>query len=223
MSLPSLPENEEYSLTEKVFEALKKGILSLEIKPREYLVIGDVAKEYGLSRTPVREAIIMLEKEGWVENDGRRGARVTTPSIKTILELIEIQGVLEGHVARRAAELFSEADIQFAEAILAEADAPIRAGDHELSRALGVKFHTFLAEKAGNQRLRAMIEQITVHVDRVRPLIWRQDKAPIEQSAQHHRQILEAIKERNPLKAAELMFHHTVWYEEDLTAALYIY
>ena len=60
MPLPPLPVNEEYSLTEKVFEALKKGILSLELKPREYLVIGDVAKEYDLSRTPVREAIIML-------------------------------------------------------------------------------------------------------------------------------------------------------------------
>lgn len=220
MSLPLLPENGEYTLTEKVFEALKKGILSLEIKPREYLVIGDVAKEYHISRTPVREAMIMLEKEGWVENDGRRGAKVTVPSAKTILELIEIQGVLEGYIARRAAELFSEADIQSAEAILNEAEEAIQVGDHQYGRLLGEKFHAFLAEKVANQRLQTTIEQLEEHVRRVRPLIWHQGEAPIEQSAEHHRKILNAIKEGNAVQAEKLMFHHTVWFEEELTVTL---
>jgi len=220
MSLPPLPENGDYSLAEKVYEALKKGILSLEIKPREYLVIGDVAKEYNISRTPVREALIMLERDGWVENDGRRGAKVTAPSTKTIMEQIEIQGILEGYVVRRATELFSEADIAYLEAILDEADAAMQAGNHPYSRQLGVKFHKYLAEKVGNQRLQATIGQIEEHVKRVRPLIWHKGEAPIEQSAQHHRQVLEAIKARDAAKAEKLMFHHTVWFEEELATAL---
>lgn len=219
--LPPLPENNDYSLTEKVYEALKSGILSLTLKPREYLVIGDVAQEYGISRTPVREAIIMLEREGWVENDGRRGARVTAPSAQTILELIEVQGVLEGYVVRKASESLSDVDIQQLEAILDEADQAVQAGDPMRSRQLGDKFHELLAEKAGNQRLQATIEQIAEHVKRIRPLIWRQGEAPVEQSAQHHRQILEAIKERNAAKAEDLMYHHTVWFEEELAATLY--
>ena len=108
MSLPPLPKNESFTLTERVFQALKQGILSLAIKPREYLIIGNVAKAYGISRTPVREALIMLEREGWVENDGRRGARVTAPSATAILELVEIQGVLEGYITRRATEILSD-------------------------------------------------------------------------------------------------------------------
>ena len=220
MSLPPVPEGDEYSLTEKVFEALKGGILSLEIKPREYLVIGDVAKHYGISRTPVREALIMLEREGWVEQDGRRGARVTAPSVRTILELIEIQGVLEGYVARRATQVLSANDIAQAEAILDDAEAAMRAGKPKKSRLMGVNFHALLAEKVGNQRLRTTIEQIEEHVRRVRPLIWHQGDAPIEESTQHHRQILNAIKERNAAKADELMFHHTVWFEEELATAL---
>ncbi len=220
MALPPLLEIEGYTLTEKVYETLKKGILSLKIKPREYLVIGDVAKEYGISRTPVREALIMLERDGWVESDGRRGARVTAPSVQAIMELIEIQGVLEGYVARRAAEQFSEADLQYAQAVLDEADQALQAGDHPRSRQLGVKFHNLLAEKVGNQRLRATIEQLEEHVRRIRPLIWHKGEAPIEQSAQHHRAVLEAIQSRDGLKAEKLMFHHTVWFEEELAATL---
>jgi DNA-binding GntR family transcriptional regulator len=221
MLLPPLPENEDYNLTEKVYEALKSGILALEIKPREYLVIGDVAQEYGISRTPVREALIMLEREGWVENDGRRGARVTAPSVQTILELIEVQGVLEGYVVRKVTDLLSEADLQHLEAILAEADQAFQADEAARCRELGNQFHDYLAEKAGNQRLQATIEQITEHVKRVRPLIWRQGEAPLEQSLQHHRHIFAAIKARNATKAEELMFHHTLWFEEELAATLY--
>lgn len=220
MSLPPLPENGEYTLTEKVYEALKKGILSLEIKPREYLVIGDVAKEYGISRTPVREALIMLERDGWVENDGRRGARVAALSVQAIMELIEIQGVLEGYVARRAAELFCEADLQQAQALLDEADEAMHAGEHQRSRVLGVKFHNFLAEKVGNQRLRATIEQLEEQVKRIRPLIWHKGEAPIEQSAQHHRAVLKALQARDGANAEKLMFHHTVWFEEELATTL---
>ena len=220
MALPPLPNNGEYTLTDKVFEALKEGILSLQIKPREYLVIGDVAKHYGISRTPVREALIRLEQEGWLKSDGRRGAQVTTPSAKTILELIEIQGVLEGYVARRAAQLMTDDDLRAAEDILNRADEAIANGDHKRSRELGDAFHQFLADKVDNQRLHKTVKQITEHVDRVRPLIWRHGAAPVEQSAQHHRAIFGAIKTKDARRAEEMMFHHTVWFEEELAATL---
>lgn len=220
MTLPPLSDNESHTLTEKVFDALKEAILSMEIKPREHLIIGDVAKHYGLSRTPVREALIMLEQEGWVESDGRRGAQVTTPSVKTIMELIEIQGVLEGYVARKAIERMTTADLEVAEAILNEADEAIKAGNEPRSRELGAEFHKFLAERAGNRRLLKIVKSIEEQVDRIRPLIWRHGAAPVEQSAQHHRAILNAIKAGDAAKATELMFHHTVWFEEELAAKL---
>ena len=61
------------SLTERVYASLKEAILSLKVRPRDYLIIGEVAKHYNISRTPVREALILLEQEGWVEHEGRRG------------------------------------------------------------------------------------------------------------------------------------------------------
>ena len=125
MNLPALIESKAASLTERVFDTLKQGILSLHIKPREYLVIGDIAKEYSVSRTPVREALIKLEQEGWLESDGRRGARVTVPSAEVILEAIEVQSVLEGYMVRRATALVTDEDIQQLSAILDQADREI--------------------------------------------------------------------------------------------------
>lgn len=220
MTFPPLIENNDDTLSERVFQSLKTGILSLQIKPREHLIIGDIAREYNISRTPVREALIVLEREGWVEQDGRRGAKVTVPSAQSILELIEIQAALEGYVVRKAASLLKETDFQALESLLERADRAIANGEQSLGRSLGEDFHRYLARKVGNQRLRSQIEQMQEHVDRVRPLIWQQGLAPIERSAQQHWQIFHALKRGDVHKAEELMTEHTVWFEAELAAAL---
>jgi DNA-binding GntR family transcriptional regulator len=220
MQLPILIDNEASSLTERVFHTLKGGILSLEIKPREYLVIGDIAREYGVSRTPVREALIMLEREGWLEHDGRRGARVTVPSAKMILEVIEVQAALEGYLARRVAALLTSEDIQQLEAILAKADATITTGEESKGQILGQQFHDYLADKVGNRKLKAEIDQLQEHIDRVRPMIWHHAIVPIKNSAAQHWDILNALKAGNAFRAEELMVYHTMWYEKELAAVL---
>lgn len=220
MQLPALITNDAFSLTERVFYTLKQGILSLGIKPREYLVIGDIAKEYGVSRTPVREALIMLEREGWLENDGRRGARVTVPSAEVILEAIEVQSALEGYMVRRAIPMLTDDDLQQLAAILEQAEQYIASGNHEKAHQTGDRFHQYLADKVGNRRLKAEIAQLQEHIDRVRPLIWQHAIIPVETSAQQHREILAAIQERNSVKAEALMIHHTVWFEKKLAKVL---
>jgi len=220
MSLPELTDNIEYSLTERVFHSLRQGILSLAIKPREYLVIGDIAREYGVSRTPVREALIMLEREGWLENDGRRGAKVKVPSADAILEVIEMQAALECYVVRRAAPLLNRDDYDALEHLLNQAEVVI--ANHELEQAqlLGESFHQYLADKLKNRRLRAQIEQLQEHVDRIRPLIWHHAIVPVEISAEQHREIFNALKMGNTVQAEDLMFHHTTWFEQELAAVL---
>lgn len=220
MPLPNLIDNQAYSLTEKVYNTLKQGILSLEIKPRDYLVIGDIARQYDVSRTPVREALIMLEREGWVENDGRRGAKVTVPSAQVILEVIEVQAALEGYVVRRAVPLLTEEDYQAMEALLSQADQAIAQQQSNHARALGDAFHAFLWDKVGNRKLKAQIQQMQEHTDRIRPIIWHHAIVPLETSAQQHREILQALRHRDALEAEDLMFYHTVWYEKELANVL---
>jgi len=221
MLLPELVSNEEYSLTERVFHSLKKGILSLQIKPKDYLIIGDIAKEYGVSRTPVREALILLEREGWLESDGRRGVRVTVPSSAIILETIELQAALEGYLVRRVTPLLNDADIAALEEILIQADEAISNMEEEKGRNIGANFHIYLAQKHGNKKIREQIEKLEEHVERIRPLIWSNAIVPIKTSASQHWQILQAMKEGDAIRAEELMIHHTMWYEKKLADVLH--
>lgn len=221
MLLPELVDNEEYSLTERVFHSLKKGILSLQIKPKDYLIIGDIAKEYGVSRTPVREALILLEREGWLESDGRRGVRVTVPSSEVILEIIELQAALEGYIVRRVTPSLEAPDLDALEEILTQADAAISNGEEEQGRKIGLNFHIYLAQKHGNRKIREQIEKLEEHIERIRPLIWSNATVPIKTAASQHRQIFQAIKEKDAIKAEELMIHHTMWYEKKLADVLH--
>ena len=220
MKLPTLMTDDAFSLTERVFYTLKEGILSLRIKPREHLVIGDIAKQYGVSRTPVREALIMLEKEGWLESDGRRGARVTVPSAEVILEAIEVQSALEGYVARRFTSIATDEDIQQLKLILVQADKAIASENQERALQIGDRFHLYLADRVGNRKLKAQITQLQEHIDRVRPLIWQNAITPVKISAEQHKELLSAIQEGDAVKAEELMIHHIVWYEKKLASAL---
>jgi DNA-binding GntR family transcriptional regulator len=221
MPLPSLIENSNYSLTERVFHTLKQGILSMQIKPKDYLIIGDIAKEYGVSRTPVREALILLEREGWLESDGRRGVRVTVPSSDVILDVLEVQAALEGYIVRRITPLLESQDFDQLEQILIQADKAIQSMNEEAGREWGAKFHLYLADKLGNKRLKAEIKTLEEHVARVGSLIWQHAIAPIQTAASQHWQILEAMKGGDAIKAEELMVHHTMWYEKKLAKILH--
>lgn len=220
MPLPILIDDAEASLTERVYKTLKTAILSLELKPREHLIIGDLAAHYQISRTPVREALIMLEHEGWVQNDGRRSAKVTVPSAEAIMHTIEIQAVLESHIAQRATELATSKQLSAIADVLDEADARLKRGDEDGSRQFGLQFHEMLAEIAGNPLMRAEIVLLELHVARVRPLIWQKGAAPADESARQHRAIFTAMRKRNAAKAGQLMFEHTVWFEKELSVAL---
>lgn len=220
MPLPPLSQDLTSTLTERVYSSLKEAILSLKIRPRDYLIIGEVAKHYNISRTPVREAIILLEQEGWVENEGRRGARVTVPSVQQVMEIIEMQAVLESYVVRQATPQVTDLDILQLGDILTEAEKALAQGSLDLSAELGNQFHDTLAIKVGNQRIAAQIIQLREHMARVRPLIWRVDQAPAQESARQHRQILQAITDRDPMTAESLMMKHTLWFEAELAVAL---
>ncbi len=221
MQLPPLTnQSASNSLTQRVFQALKQGIIDLDIKPREHLIIGEIATAYATSRTPVREAIIMLEREGWVENDGRRGARVTVPTAEAILEILEIQAVLEGYVVRRVTPILTDEDITYLARLMDEADTALANSDETRCRQLGAAFHTYLVRATGNHQLEATINNLEEHIKRARPLLWHQGEAPAGKSQVQHRAVFEAIKQREATEAERLIFHHTTWYEQELAAAL---
>jgi GntR family transcriptional regulator, rspAB operon transcriptional repressor len=218
MILSDLPQNEDLSLSDKVFEALKQGILSLDIKPREYLLIRELAEYYDISRTPVREALIRLEHEGWVENDGRRGAKVVIPSSATVLEVVEIQAALESDIAYRAVRVLTDDQLGELDETLIESEKCVAEGDANGWQSSSTKFHRILSDAVGNRYMQNMIRELEDRVIRVRLMLWHKGSAPADVSLRQHREILDAIRSHNPEEAYRLMYHHTMWFEEELAA-----
>lgn len=215
-----LPNGEALSLADKVFVDLKQNILALTIKPREYLVIREIAARYGISPTPVREAFIRLEREGWLRIDGRRGAQVILPSTQTLLEIVETEAALEAHIARRAAEIITDEQLDALAQLLAAADAALAADQFVCCRELGEQFHDLLYTIVGNDYLARTIHNLEEQVMRIRTLLWNVDKAPVVDSARQHHEILAALQQRDPDAAYRAMYHHTVWYEKKLVTTL---
>lgn len=220
MAYPPLPIDTTQSLTERVYRALKNGILAFEIKPREHLIIGTVARHYGISRTPVREALILLQNEGWVELRGVRGAMVVVPSTKTIKDVIQVKMVLEGYVMRETVKIITAEQLQEIESILDASERALAEGELEKSEYLGSLFHTYMVDLLGNQVLKATIHHLQDQVDRVRPLIWTSGSRMLEQSAEQHREMLKAVREQDASKAEHLIFEHTIWFENKLIPSL---
>jgi len=216
MNYTELSEQKDLSLAEKVYHALKVGILSMDIKPREALFIGDIADYYQISRTPVREALISLEKEGWVKIDGRRGARVIIPSPKTVLEMVETQAVLEAHTAKRAAEKLKPEEIQQLNKILENAEKEITNNNENAYHEIGDSFHKQIHILVGNQYIHSFVKELEEQVVRFRQLLLNKGYAPMKISAEQHRQIMSAIQEGNGQMAYDLMYKHTLWYEEEI-------
>lgn len=216
MNYPELPEQTDLSLAEKVYYALKIGILSMVIKPREALFIGDIADYYQISRTPVREALISLENEGWLKIDGRRGARVIIPSPKTVLEMVETQAVLEAHIAKQAAEKLNSEEIQLLNKILEKAEKEITNNNENAYHELGDSFHKQIHILVGNQYIQSIVQELEEQVIRFRQLLLNKGYAPMNISAQQHRKIMSAIQEGDGQLAYDLMYKHTLWYEEEI-------
>jgi GntR family transcriptional regulator, rspAB operon transcriptional repressor len=220
MPYPPLPNDVNISLTERVYQALKTGILAFQIKPRDHLIIGTVANHYGISRTPVREALILLQNEGWVNLNGVRGAMVVVPSTKTIKDVIQVKMVLEGFVIREAVKIITEEQLQEIKSVLDASECALAEGDLEKSEHLGSQFHTLMGAVLDNPVLKATIKHLQDQVDRVRPLIWTWGKEMLEQSALQHRAMLKAIEARDAVKAEQLIFEHTIWFESKLIPSL---
>ena len=220
MAYPSLSDDEKLSLTNKVYQSLKKGILSFEIKPKEYLIIGEVAKAYGISRTPVREALILLEKEGWVVLKGIRGAMVTWPTRKVIIDAIHVKKVLAGYVIKDFIEIINDEDIKELERIIMQSEKALLQGEYKKSELIGSRFHSIVNEKYGNMVLLTIIDELQEKIDRVRPLIWEISKEMLHESVLQHRAILDAIIERDSQRAERLIFEHSEWFEEKLIPSM---
>ncbi len=178
---------------DKVYELLKDRIVKNELKPQEYLNEQVIARDLGVSKTPVREALQKLEHERLVVIIPNKGTFVANIGIDRIREIFEIREILECAAARLAASL--PAREQFTGIL--KNHASLRVGDGaELRQHLlsGYQIHTHIVEAVGNSYLNEYYENILAHIVQIRVyFISRFEMKRLHETVEEHRQVLEAI------------------------------
>ena len=196
-----------------VFERLRRLILEGEYGPNERLIEEQLAERLGVSRTPIRQALTMLEAEGLVEMAPHRGAMVCSFTIEDVWDIYDLRAVLEGHAARRAADRIDESGLARlrSSAENMENVLPGRFADHEEEIrylvATNQEFHGTIVAASRNRRLEKLLRR-TVEV----PLMFKAFYwyGPHERtiSNHYHRQILEALAAGDGERAEIIMREH---------------
>lgn len=184
------------SIREKVYEYIRNRILSGKITPSTRMVETQLANEIGTSRTPVREALHVLEMEGLLEAIPRVGYQVKELKWEDVEEICEIRAVNEILACRWAMQRISPDDLKSIEDNLTLAEAEIKEGHPESFVERDAEFHELLVKASGSERLLELCSMLRRHM-----LRYRVESLYLPETALRaiagHRRILNCLKEKN--------------------------
>lgn len=214
-----MEEFKDYSLSSRVFHELKKKIIQGEYAELAELREATVAKELGVSRTPVREAIRQLELEGLVKIIPNKGTYVTGITKKDIYDIYQMRSLLEGLSARMAAGNMEEQDLnKMEETILLSKFHLAKAKEEEVVE-LDSAFHEILYHASGSRMLERILKDFHGYVTSARAVSMKR-KNRAQESIEEHQHIFEAIRERNADLAEKLANEHIQHVIENLNISL---
>lgn len=207
------------TLKQHAYKLIRKKLEGGDVRAGCRLSDDALAKEIGISRGPIREAISQLASEGLVEHRPRRGAFVREPSRREMEELCEVRNALESFAAALAAMIASESQIaeleQLHQEVLATVQEcralPDQVADAELTErflAGDMQFHLHILSAAGNKRLFDMVEDCKILIRVFAHMPVKHDLRLMTDSAQQHASILEAICRHDSQAARDLMMSH---------------
>lgn len=215
MATPRLdvkPIDTQSSFRTQAYQALKQAITSVNIYAQPHEIRLDerqLSQDLGVSRTPIREAMTLLEQEGFVKTLPRRGIFVVRKTKREIVEMIQVWAALESLAARLITLHASDKDISDLRHLFDDFNghAP---GSHldEYSDA-NVRFHQSIVRLSGNQLIADMTENLFIHVRAIRQMTIGQDNRA-ERSISDHLRIIEALEKRDTDLAEKLTRQHTL-------------
>jgi DNA-binding GntR family transcriptional regulator len=191
-----------------VYENLKRRIITHSLKPGDPLNENVLSKELKTSKTPVREAIQQLEKEGFIENIRGKGSFVSRISFQDIREIFEIREILESEVIKRAVMKVDLGKIKLLrDKFISSGSENGRAATSHFKS--GDQIHSFIFETFGNNRLMEIYKRLQDHIVRNRIYFFDQSHpGRSEESFKEHLEILEAMEAQDPLRAEQAVRNH---------------
>jgi DNA-binding GntR family transcriptional regulator len=200
------------SLARLTYERIKNDILDQRLLPRQPLVEADLAAEYKVSKTPVREALLTLAREGLVELSSFRGGRVRDFTADDAREIYEVRELLEPFALEQAVPHLYE-DLESLHSLLDEAKVAAEGGDRRRLSELNRRFHDVLVARCGNGRVVEILARLQDQVRVISLRFWNV-QATYLYEAEQHAAILAAVEAGNARGAAELLRTHIVEFKE---------
>jgi DNA-binding GntR family transcriptional regulator len=202
----------ETTFAKEAYAALKRAICAMDIYDHAHEIRLDerrLSEGLGVSRTPIREAMTLLEQEGFVRTRPRRGIYVVRKSKREIVEMITVMAALESMAARLAAERAADSEIADLRRLM---DAFRDGGNGERLAEYSdanIAFHQAIIRMSGCAMLADMTENLFIHMRAIRKITIHQDNRAAR-SVVDHMAIIEALERRDPELAERLAREHTL-------------
>ncbi len=196
---------------ERVFEELRAAIVAGEYPPGERLRTEALAERFGTSRTPVREALVLLEGDGLVAIEPRRGAVVRTFDHADLVDLYEVRAILEARAAQLAATRVAADALAALEGLCERAEAVTGTAPGDLETLIGVneEFHGIVIEAAGSPRLTTALRAVAGIPRPFKTVFWT-DPGERARSLQSHREIVAGLRAGSAERAESAMRLHVL-------------
>jgi len=206
------PIDSRETFKDKAYQALRNVIVSSDIyRSRADIRLDErqLAQDFGISRTPVREAMAQLEREGFVRSVPRRGVYVVRKTKSEVIEMIAAWAALESMAARLITENASEDEIAGLRRMFATFEGDkLHAKLDEYSE-VNIRFHQTIIEMSGNQVLIRLAENLFTHMRMIRGrTIVEDDRA--DRSIRDHMNIIQALEARDTERAEDLVRQHAL-------------
>jgi len=209
------------TLTQHVYDELAAAISSGRLPPGEKLVIDALARDFNVSITPVREALMRLKREGLVLEVPYSGVYVSKLDLDELRELFLLRGVLEGYGAHLAVEHVTEADLAALRRQYEDLDRAATRGDVAAFREGNLRFHALMLAPAPGRALQDVITLLVRNTERYRAIGDRHlDRTYLEAASADHRRVMAAFEARRGEEVETLARAHALTFVTHLERCL---
>lgn len=214
--ITAIEKNVAYS--EQAYTELKRLIILNELKAGTVLNERSVSERLGISRTPVRDALQMLESKGWVTRKGKNKV-VTTITQKLIQEIFAIRRALELLAVDLAKDKISDADLEHYNALIAQfveirdktaLSVMLDPAEHIAILEVDKQFHLYMSKISGNDTLRTMLDELFEQFVRIHIVTFRNSLSRMDYLVKSHTELNDLLQNRDFKRYKEAVIQHTV-------------
>ena len=200
-------------------DLIRRAIIDGRVVPGQRLKEEELAQQLGISRTPVREALLVLQTEGLVVASPNRGATVRSYELPDVEDMYELRALLEGNAARRAATRIGTDALQVLHESCVRFEKLVGGSDVDQLVAENAHFHGTILDAADSERLTGMVRQVIATPLTYKSYTWYSAEQATA-SYHSHRQLTNALERRDPSRAEFIMREHVYEARDVLTLHL---